>query len=165
MPKSNSPPMPTHHEPFCLLSHVLRACMCHSSLTGGANGTAALSIPAASISSPQGGRRSSHPQLPLPLLFLHLRLHQCHSVCPTPRVHGEHYRRGGQRAHQERLLTATMGTARSPPSSYSLCLATGRRLRQHRDRGRLVLRRFSRHRGPIGAYTQEGAQQQQQEQQ
>ena len=165
MLKSNSPPMPTHHEPFCSLSHVSRHRTRHSSLTGGANGTAALSVPTASISSPQGGPRFSHPQLPLPLLFLHLFLHQCHPIRPTPRVHGQHYRRGGERAHQERLLTATTGTACYPPSSYSLGLATGRRLRQYQDRGRLELRRFSHHRGRIGAYTQEEAQQQQQQQQ
>ena len=173
MPKSNSPPIPTHYELFCPLSHVSRHRTRHSSRTGGAEGAPALSIPTASISSPQSGRCSSHPQLPIPLPFLHLRLHQCHPIRPTPRARGQRHRRGGEHAHRERLLgpwgrTATGGTVCSPHRSYSLGLAplhsiaTGRRLGQHRDRGRLELRRFSRRRGRIAAYTQEEARQQQQ---
>ena len=104
MPKSNSPSMPTHYEPFCSLSHVSRHRTRRSSRTGGAEGATALSVPTASISSPQGGRRSSHPQLPIPLPFLHLRLHQRHPIRPTPRARGKRHRRGGERAHQERLL-------------------------------------------------------------
>ena len=104
MPKSNSPPMPTHYEPFCSLSHVSRHRTRYSSRTGGAEGAAALSIPTASISSPQSGRCSSHSQLPLPLPLLHLRLHQRHSVRPTPHPHGQRHRRGGEPAHQERPL-------------------------------------------------------------
>ena len=49
--------------PSARSQNVSRPRTCHSSLTGGTDGAAALSVPIASISSPQGGRCSSHPQL------------------------------------------------------------------------------------------------------
>ena len=96
--------MPTHYEPFCSLSHVSRHRTRHSSRTGGAEGAATLSVLTTSISSHQCGRRSSHPQLPLPLPFFHRRLHQRHHAHTTPRVHGQRHRRGRDHVHQERLL-------------------------------------------------------------
>ena len=93
--------MPRHHEPFFSLSHVSRHCTRHSSLAGGADGAAALSVPIHEYFQDGAPHISNHLFL---FSFIHLGLHQCHLVRPISRMYGQHRKRGGEYAHQERLL-------------------------------------------------------------